>query len=588
MNRTPLAGIRGSWLLLALACSACSAGQPVGGDDQALAVDSIPREARPADLVVDLPGEAGQVDRSMDFFALDAGPDLADLAADLAVADLAHDMPAPDGPSLLGSYQVARAAIHMHSAYSHDACDGKGMVGGVLNKKCIQQLRAAICAAGLDFVALTDHPSNMSSHSITADLLYDATAGDQLVQHQGAPVANRLSCGKGKYAVLSVGYESKHMMPLGFHSLPKAKALYDGISDSTAMAKVKQQVQALKQLGAVVAMVHSEESDISAKTIVDGGFEVMEWYNIHANFTALLGTDGKLTLDLKNAPALAKMLGKLLAMVDFLDKKTGGPHSDLVYLLFLDTLPKAGFTKWRQAQASRLVTGVLGSDIHQNVALDQNLCAGLMAVVCNGALTLAEAYLKVKIPAVLRNLVLTGGTIQLSDGDRIDSYGRLLRWMENRVLVTKKDQLGFQEALRAGRVYGLYSVFGEPLGFHYSGHKQGTLLQLGQSAKGPVTLQLVLPTRPQSLGGKWAAFTKAEAAQAQLDARLYHTDALGTTLVKSAKTLGTKISHGTSKAGAYHVELWITPKHLTKALGTSSGLASKQFLWLITNPIFVK
>ena len=43
-----------------------------------------------------------------------------------------------------------------------------------------------------------------------------------------------------------------------------------------------------------------------------------------------------------------------------------------------------------------------------------------------------------------------------------------------------------------------------------------------------------------------------------------------------------------TQAGAYHVEIWLKPKHLAKALGTSSKLASKEYLWLISNPIYVK
>ncbi len=570
----------GLLLVCCAALAACSEGQTSG---DAAASDVGRAEARV---------EQGGVDLRPDV-AWDLGPDLSlDLAADLAVDAPAPDGPAdaadaqsPDGPSPLGPYKEARAVIHMHSAYSHDACDGKGIVGGVLNTKCIGQLRAAVCATGLDFVALTDHPSNMKSYSMKEDMLFDAAAGDTLVMHKGAPIANRIKCGGGKTTVLSVGFESKHMMPLGLHKLPADKTLYGGVSDSDGAAKAKKQVAGLQALGAVVAMVHSEEKDISAKTIVDGGFGVMEWYNIHANFSALLGADGKFSLDLKNLPVLAKALGKLVGMVPFLQKSSTGPHPDLAYLLFLDVVPKAGFDKWRAAQASRRVTGLLGSDIHQNVALDQNLCAGILAVVCNGALTLAEGYLGFKLPQVIRNLVLKGGAITLSDGGRIDSYGRLLRWMENRVLVKKLDQLEFQDALRQGRAYGLFSIFGEPVGFHFGGQHQGKALQMGAAVKGAATLTVAAPQRPRALGK--VSFTKAEALKAEVETRLYRTDASGTTLVASSKKLGGILTHAASKPGAYHVEVWLKPKHLITALGTSNGLASKQYLWIIGNAIRV-
>ena len=564
-------------LVCCVALGACSEGEVPAGD-------AAPVDLRRAEARVEQGGGDLSRDLALDLWP-DQGVDLAsDLAAD-ASADAATDGPAPDGPSPLGPYKEARAVIHMHSAYSHDGCDGKGIVGGVLNTKCIGQLRAAICATGLDFVALTDHPSNMKSYSMKEDLLFNAAAGDSLVLHKGAPIANRIKCSGGKSVVLSVGFESKHMMPLGLHKLPADKTLYGGVSDTDGAAKIKKQVTGLQALGAVVAMVHSEETDISAKSIVDGGFDVMEWYNIHANFSALLGADGKFTLDLKNLPVLAKALGKLVGMVPFLEKKTGGPHPDLAYLVFLDERPKQGFDKWRTAQASRRVTGVLGSDIHQNVSLDQNLCAGILAVICNGALTLAESYLGFKIPQVVKNLVLKGGVITLSDGARIDSYGRLLRWMENRVLVKKLDQLEFQDALRQGRAYGLFSIFGEPVGFHFGGQQQGQALQMGAAVKGAATLTVAAPQRPQALGK--VSFTKAEALKAEVETRLYRTDAAGTTLVTSSKTLGGTITHSAQKPGAYHVEVWIRPKHLINALGTSNGLASKQYLWIIGNAIRV-
>ena len=43
-----------------------------------------------------------------------------------------------------------------------------------------------------------------------------------------------------------------------------------------------------------------------------------------------------------------------------------------------------------------------------------------------------------------------------------------------------------------------------------------------------------------------------------------------------------------SEKGAYHVELWIRPRHLTAALGSASALAAKEYLWVVTNPIYLE
>ena len=512
--------------------------------------------------------------------------------SDLSATDLytpdseIPDLLQPDTAPPVPPYKEARGLIHMHSIYSHDACDGKGFTGTTPNLTCLKQLRAAICAGKFDFMMLTDHPSNMKSYTMKEDLLYDAAAGDQLVMQAGAPIANFMACSGGHKALLSVGFESKHMMPLGLHSLPATNDLYDGISDTTPMATLQKQVKGLKALGAVVSMVHTEETDISTKTIVDGGFDTMEWYNIHANFSALLGSD-LLTVDLKNIPALIKLLNKLLGMLPFLSGTVGGPHADLYFLVVLDSLPLEGFTKWKQAQNSRLITGILGSDIHQNVSVDISMCAGLLKPACAVALGLAEVALGFSLPAAIKSLILSGGNIMLTDGDRVDSYGRLSRWLENRLLVKKVELEALHDALRSGRAYGVFTIFGDPHAFSYTGQQGTKVLQMGSKAKGPVTLQVSAPDRPAHQGVGGAPFTALDALKAEVTTRLLRIDKTGTVTVQTSTTLGAKITHTVSTPGAYYVEVTIKPKHLTQALATSHSLANKEYLWVISNPIFV-
>ena len=565
-------------LILLLCCAglalSCSAGSSPASDAVA---DLAPADLGSPDRGVDLPLDQG------DLAAVDLAPDLArvDSARDTA-PDLTPDSATPDAAPLPG-LKHARGLFHLHSAYSHDACDGKGIVGGKVNTACIKQLRDAVCAAKLDFAALTDHPSDMKQYTMQQDLLFDAAAGDKLVLYKGAPIANRVTCKGGHQTLLSVGFESKHLMPLGLHALPTGSSDYSGISDATPLATIKARVAALKAAGAVVAMVHSEEKDISAKTIVGGGFEAMEWYNIHANFSVLIGKE-TLSADLKNIPQLATLAGKLLGLAPFISFAKGGPHPDLVYLHFLDVMPKEGFDKWREALLTRRITGVLGSDIHQNVSVDASMCSGVLGVLCAAALGLVESSLGIKLPAVITQLILGGGSIKLSDGDRVDSYQRLMRWVENRLLVKSVTPLALQDALRAGRAYGVFSVFGDPVGFSFSGQQQQTVLQLGDAAKGPLTLKLTVPT-PAKLGV--VGFTKADAAKAQVKAKLLRVDAAGTTVVQTGTVQGAVVTAQVTQPGAYYVEVWLKPAHLTTALGTASSLASKEYLWVISNPIYL-
>ncbi len=564
--------------LLVISCDEdpASSSPDSGTPDAAPVLDAAPLDqAAQPDLIPDAPADAASTD----------GPAMVDLGGDAAATDA--DAMGADMGNPWGAYIQSRGLIHMHSIYSHDACDGKGFINGKPNLTCLKQLRTALCKSKFDFTFLTDHPSNMKSYTMKQDMLYDATAGDKLWLYNGAPIANLMACPGGHSLLVSVGYESKHMMPLGLHKLPTNSKHYDGVSDNTPVATIQALVKALQGYGAVVAMVHSEEKDISAKTISAGGFGVMEWYNIHANFSELIGSD-ILKFDLQNLGKLGAIVQKLVAISPFLSSGVGAPHPDLIYLAFLDVVPKAGFTKWRETLKTKLVTGILGSDIHQNVAIDASVCTGVLKPLCMGAFALVETTLGIKIPAVVKNLLASGGSIQLGDGDRVDSFLRLARWLENRILVSKKgDQLQLQDALRKGRVYGLFSVFGDPLGFSFSGTTASGNLALGDKAKGPVTLKVTLPLRPASMGTGGVTFTLTEALKAKVKMELLHTDQNGTTVVKQVIGLGQTLTYKATTKGAYHVELRLTPGHLEKALGNSKALAKKEYLWAITNPIFV-
>ena len=105
--------------------------------------------------------------------------------------------PAPpaDAPSVSrpgDRFHEIHGVVHMHSPYSHDACDGQGLTAGVPNASCLADLRAAPCKDGLDFIALTDHPAHMNEYEPTQNVLYDAAAGDVLVKDAtGAVIGTR-------------------------------------------------------------------------------------------------------------------------------------------------------------------------------------------------------------------------------------------------------------------------------------------------------------------------------------------------------------------------------------------------------------
>lgn len=466
-----------------------------------------------------------------------------------------------------------RGALHFHSPYSHDACDGAGLMNGAPNPGCLADLRADVCAVGHDFTLVTDHPSYMQDYPFEQVLLYDEGAGDTLVDEGGAQY-NRLRCADDRRVVLAAGYESTHTLPLGLHHHVDP-GLYAELTDAVPLADAKLLVDGLKAGGAVVAIAHSEEDDLSAQRIVDVELDAMEWYNPHGNFKTALGGD-----NIAGDPA--QVLDLLQGLLPFMAGSDSGAHPDLVYLRLLPSWPVAGFEKWREVQRQRAVTGILGSDVHQNVAVDP-ICDNPDPLLQAACVAAAAAVL----PEALAGLV-SGGTLTMSDGDRLDSYGRILRWLENRVL-TPPGELTLaqlQDSLRAGRSYGLFSVFGAPGGLRFAGHGEGdALLWIGDAATGPVTLELRVPFRPVALGG--AAFSPAEADTAEVRAEVWHTDADGSVKVIEGTQLGEKIELVAAEPGAYHVEIWIRPHHLEAALGSEKALADAEYLWLITNPIRV-
>lgn len=466
-----------------------------------------------------------------------------------------------------------RGALHFHSPYSHDACDGQGLMNGEPNQGCLADLRAALCGSGHDFVLMTDHPAHMQEHPFERVLLYSESAGDVLVERGGA-MYNRVRCSADRSVLLAAGYESTHTLPLGLHHHVDP-ALYAGLTDAEPLPAAKALVDGLKAGGAVVAIAHSEEADLSAARIVEVELDAMEWYNPHGNFKTALGGD-----NIAGDPT--KVLDLLQGLLPFMAGSNSGAHPDLVYLRLLPSWPVEGFDKWREVQRARAVTGLLGSDVHQNVAVDP-ICDDPNPVLQAACVAAAEAVL----PDALAGLV-SGGTLKMSDGERLDSYARLLRWLENRVLTPpgELDLAQLQDSLRAGRSYGLFSVFGGPEGLRFAGRGPGeVLLWIGDASPGPVTLELRVPKQPVPLGG--APFTPQEAAMAQVRAELWRTDVNGSTLVQEAAGLGEELAFVADEPGAYHVELWIRPHHLRAALGSEDELAEAEYMWLITNPIRV-
>lgn len=464
-------------------------------------------------------------------------------------------------------YQEVRGVMHVHSAFSHDACDEQGLSGTTPNAACVAALREAPCKVGLQFVGLTDHPAHMREFTPKELLLFDAAKGDELVLGaDGSPVGNKVKCANGQSVLFTFGYESTHTLPIALERQP---TLYEAYTNDRTPAQITALVSDLKAAGAVVGLAHSEEADMPADLIVQGGADVMEWYNPHGNFKTVFGGD-------KLGGNVSEVFSLVRGIDDFLKGSTSGAHPDLIYLRILPSWPKEGFDKWRTVQRSRHVPGILGSDVHQNVSVDP-VCKGtVQQALCQG---LAGGRL-----AALA-LLAAGGQLIMSDNQRMDSYERIMRWLHNRILVDEVSPKAIADALRNGRSYGLFSVFGEPVDFSFVGRRDNDVRTMGEEMKAPAALQVRVPQPRSIVGG--ATFDAAQAAKAELRVVLFRTDASGTTEVARTNTIGSTLAFDAKDPGSYHIEIWVKPKHLTSALGGQSGLADAEYLWLITNPLRV-
>jgi hypothetical protein len=428
-------------------------------------------------------------------------------------------------------WQIARGVIHFHSVYSHDACDNWWPLpdGGAKTaadiddtfRTCDAQMRAAVCSVGHDFVFITDHPAYMADFTMEQLLHLDLAAGDEAVVEGGKTVANRVHCENGMRPLLFAGHEDA-LMSLGLHEhLPGApdvrKATYGGNDAAT--------IDALHAVGALANVAHTESKDLAylEATPIDG----LEVYNLHANIDPRIrGAD--LGLD---------PYGFAGDLLEFTAPADDAPEPDLAMLAFLTPNDNAR-NKWDALLTMRDVVGTAGTDVHQNA-----------------------------IPGLL------------SDGERGDSYRRLMRWISNDVLVHDRAPGAIQTAVGAGRLYSVIEVLGTPIGFDFAATAgSGAVAEMGEHVKlsDQPTFKYVRPT----LGG-----IPLVGPPPVMHARLLRATEAGGVEVASGDG---DLTFTPTEPGAYRLEVWIGATHLAPYLRRlADKYTGRTFPWIYSNAIHV-
>lgn len=412
-----------------------------------------------------------------------------------------------------------RGLVHAHSVNSHDACDGTPRdEDGNIDEECFEDFRRDLCTSLHDFVMLSDHREYFDRTEFPDTLLFRSDRGDELVERDGIPVANRAACGDGRRPLILAGAEAggRSMMPVGLEGhVPVAPSKRGGVYAS----EKADDIELMKQTGAVVLVAHTENwsADELATLPLDG----FEMYNLHANL-------------MRQLPKAIEMVLAWEAGEDWL------PHPDLVIHPVLEE--DARYLSTWGSVLSRGVKRVttLGTDCHRNTLKSE-----------------------------------------LADGERVDSYRRMMMWFSNHLLVRPDsdgtwDDTHLKDALRSGRLYGAFEFLGYPDGFDFHAVVGGNIHEMGEE----VSTGAKLVVRAPRVAGLDPAADKPE-----IIVRLLR--AIDGGWDEVARSSG-NLEHIVEMPGAYRAEIRMIPNHLRDHLGgRADELLSSDRPWILANAVYV-
>jgi len=418
-------------------------------------------------------------------------------------------------------YLDRRGIIHSHSHYSHDACDGNPVVDGVRDEQCFDDLRRGMCQTRHDFMMLTDHPADFREAPFELALLHREARGDRFVRRNGNPMASWAACPDDDPILVLAGSESRNVMAVGLEGhVAESVAERSAVYNSTA----PEDAARLRNQGAVVLLSHPE--DWSVEELMARDIDGFEMYNLHANLLQ------------REAFAKAGVLLRRLAVND-----PGLPHPDLSLLALINEDPRY-LLRWGSvlARGKKQVT-IFATDAHRN-----------------------------SLPPLMQ------------DGERVDSYRRMLLWFSNHLLIETErdgswDDRHLKQALRAGRLYGAFEVMGYPEGFSYYAAAGSTRTPMGSDVA--LADQPTLRVRQPSVRNLDPTRTAPV-----LQTRLLRAVEGGFVEVASADG---DIDFVPQEAGAYRAEVRMVPHHLREDFGSDADtMLAKDFVWIYSNPIYVR
>lgn len=388
-----------------------------------------------------------------------------------------------------------RGILHLHSPWSHDACDGEIDETGEFSEACLADFRDGLCRTGMDFAYVTDHPSHAAYQDYQdLKLLRD--------DDQDLGNANRMACG----TTLMPGIEDA-TMPVGFDDhVPGTADERDVVYNATTADAL----QAFADAGALTFQNHPEGLDRDVMIERSEHMTGLEIFNLHAMFAP----------DIRSEDLGLESFGWVEDIRPFTE---GSAEPDLLFLaVHQDQQPS--LDHWDALLQLGPTVGIGGTDAHQNV-LD----------------------------------------IELEDGERADSYRRMMSWFSNWLLVDEATPAGFDEALGAGRNALVFEALGTPrtIDVHLDEAELGSVTSAGTLHVGCVELADSSPRGPV-------------APQVRVEIR------------HDGQVVGTECGEIEATPGVWRVSWYITPHHLADFLGPDDVWSDQEFPWIHTGALTVR
>jgi hypothetical protein len=285
-----------------------------------------------------------------------------------------------------------------------------------------------------------------------------------------------------------------------------------------ALQTTPQAFATIRQNGALVLAGYLPRWTIS--DLLANTWDGLENYNPIFNFDDRIGDALSLVLALQNAPSTVPV--PELGIIGIFEENT--------------TI----LTDWSQMAQKARVPSFIGSNAHENV-----------------------------LPTITY------------DGERLDSYRRMLHWWSNYVMLPKGTTIStsvLKQAIAAGHTFASFDYLGYPTGFDFHAETGGMVYEQGdQIPAGTATTNLVV-VAPTVYG------LKPIDQVPQITVRILQ--ATGTTWTEVASGTGTVTATNVS-TGVYRAEARIVPNHLTPNLGSSPSQYLTEKLWIYGNTIWV-